>query len=715
MRRPATQRRQKAEVPLPPPAAALAAQSGVASHKSQILGWLLAVMVVLGTMAVYWPATRGGFINYDDDLLVTANPEVQKGLTGEGMELAWFHPVNCLWHPVTVMSHMLDCQLFGLNPWGHHLTSVLLHGLNAGLIFALLQQMTGATWRSLLVAALFAVHPLRVESVAWVAERRGVLSGFFGLLALMAYARYARGKSEGRRPKPEGNPKAEGRDPKPEVSDRGPFSHLPSSNFYLLSLGFFACGLMSKPTIITLPCVMLLLDYWPLGRMKNEECSDTQHAPRDTLHVLRSTLFRLVREKLPFLALVAVSSVVTFVVQMRAGALAPIEVIPLGVRIGNALISYCLYLGKLFWPTDLAVLYPHPMWAIIYQRSWHLPLGQVVLAGGLLLGISALVWVLRQRHPCLLVGWLWYCGTLVPVSQLIQTGTHGMADRYTYLPSLGMMLLAVWGAYELMQGKSEIRSPNGGPAGLLSGFGTRISALFRASGFGLRISYGAGCAAIVLCMALTRQQIGYWRDTEALFRHAREVTKNNYAVPANLGIVYSRRGQLDEAIREYREALRLNPFYALAHYNLGNALFQKGQVDEAIQHYQESIRLLPMYVEPYNNLGLALAQKGQTDEAIRQFKQAVHLKPDDADVHYNLGAALGRRGQLDEAIRHYEEALRLKPDRAEAHNNLGAAFYKQGRTAEAIRHFQEALRLQPDYGDARRNLNAALAARQKAE
>ena len=524
MRQPATQRRQKAEgrgqkaeVPLPLQAATLAAQSQIANRKSQIFRWLLAVLLVLVTLAVYWPATRGGFIAYDDNLLVTENPQVQKGLTLEGLELAWFNPVNCLWHPLTVMSHMLDCQLFGLNPWGHHLTSVLLHGLNAGLVFALLQQMTGATWRSLLVAALFAVHPLRVESVAWVAERRGLLSGFFGLLALMAYARYAQRRMQNAECRMQ-NPAA------PNLQHVSRFT-FHARTFYLLSLGFFACGLMSKPTLLTWPFVMLLLDYWPLRRMQNEECSpvkwkadftgqgmkneesgDTDHAPRNTFHVSRFTfdsrqsqiLWRLVREKIPFFVLVALSSVVTFVVQMRTGALVSMEILPAGARVGNALISYCHYLGKLFWPVDLAVLYTHPFLAAVTltdPNPAHVPLGPVVLAGGLFLGLSALVCAWPRRHPYLLVGWLWYCGVLVPVIQVIQTGTHGMADRYTYLPSLGVMILAVWGVYELMQGKaegnpkSEIRNPTGGPAGLLSGFGTRISALFRASGFGVRISY----------------------------------------------------------------------------------------------------------------------------------------------------------------------------------------------------------------------------------
>jgi protein O-mannosyl-transferase len=626
--------------------------------------WLPGVMLVLVTIALYWPATRGSFVNYDDDLLVTANPVVQEGLTVEGMKLAWFNEVNCLWHPLTVMSHMLDCQLFGLNPWGHHLTSVLLHGLNAGLVFALLQRMTGAPWRSLLVAALFAAHPLRVESVAWVAERRGLLSGFFGLLALMAYARYAQRSGVSNQWSAISNQSSRVR-----AANNGPQTRehrlLITDHrllFYLLSLGFFACGLMSKPTLLTWPFVMLLLDYWPLRRWDIS-----------TLHALRSTGLGLVREKIPFFVLVGLSSIVTFVVQMRTGALVPIEILPVGARFGNALISYCLYLGRLFWAMDLAVLYPHPI---------HSPLGQVVLAGGLLLGLSVLIGVGGRRYPYLLVGWLWYCGTLVPVIQVVQTGSHGMADRYAYLPSLGVVLLVIWSVHELT----------------------------RAWRYQAVTSWVAGGAAIVLCAACTRQQIGYWRDTETLFHHALEVTKNSYGGHANLGTVFGRRGQIDEAIHEYREALRLNPSYALAHYNLGNALLQKGQVDEAIQQYRESIRLLPNYVDPYNNLGLALGKKGQIDEAIRQFQQALRLKSDDADVHYNLGAALAQRGQIDEAIHHYEEALRLKPDRAEAYNNLGIALHQQGRPGEAIRQFQEALRLKPDYADARKSLDAALAA-----
>jgi Flp pilus assembly protein TadD len=417
-------------------------------------------------------------------------------------------------------------------------------------------------------------------------------------------------------------------------------------------------------------------------------------------------MWRLVGEKIPFFALAVAASVVTFVVQQRTGALAAVESLSLGARSGNAVVSYCRYLGKLFWPTELAVVYPHP-------GQW--PLGKVLLAGGVLLGLSVLVWVQRRRAPYLLMGWLWYCGTLVPVSQLIQTGAHAMADRYAYLPSLGMLILAVWGAYEL----------------------TRH---WRHPGLALLV---AGGAVLVLCLVLTRQQIGYWRDSEALFRHALAVTENNHLAHNNLGAALVAKGQMDEAIRQYQEALRLKPRYtnarcnlaaalvnkgqidealsqyqeairlkpgfADAHYSLGIALVTKGQIDEAIRQYQEAIRLKPDYAEAHNNLGIALGRKGQMDEAIRQFQEATRFKPDNAEAHYNLGLALGRKGQTDEAIRHFEAALKARPDYPEAHNCLGTVFYQQGRSGEAIRQFQEALRLKPDYADARNNLDAAFA------
>jgi protein O-mannosyl-transferase len=551
--------------------------------------WLLLVTLVLATMALYWPATRCDFVNLDDGLHVTSVVQVQRGLSLDGIKWAFLNPVADNWHPLTVLSHMLVCQIFGLNPWGHHLANLLLHALNAGLVFVLLQRMTGASWRSLLVAALFALHPLRVESVAWVTERKDVLSGFFGLLALMAYARYVEVRSL----------KSKVQSLKSVVRGLSPIFHPPSSIFYLLSLFFLALGLMSKPMLVTWPFVMLLLDYWPLGRMQNGQTSETQHASRNTL-------LRLVWEKVPFFVLAVLEGVVTFAVQKHAGVLAAGENLPLGARSGNALISYGRYLEKMFWPRDLVVLYPHP---------GHWPLATLLLAGGVMVGISVLVWAQRRRFPFLLVGWLWYCGTLVPVSQLIQTGGHAMADRWTYLPSLGVLIQVVWGACELTRRWR-----------------------YQALTFSM-----IGGTAIVLCLALTRCQIGYWMDSEALFRHALGVTVNNDAAHNGLGVALVKKGQIDEAIRQFQESIHLNPDHADVHYNLGTALYQQGRSGEAISQFQEAIRLKPDHATAHNNLGTALGLIGQTEEAIRQFQEALRLMPDYADARKNLDVLLATR------------------------------------------------------------------------
>jgi tetratricopeptide (TPR) repeat protein len=598
------------------PASAGAATPVVARPRFSL--WLLAALLVLVTIALYWPATGYDFVNFDDREYVGANPQVQTGLSWEGMKWAFLNPVGGNWHPVTVLSHALDCQIYGVKPWGHHLTSVLLHALNAALVFALLQQMTGAMWRSLFVAALFAVHPLRVESVAWVAERKDVLSGFFGLLALLFYARYAGERSEARSPKPE-NRKTGGT----HHASRFTY-HAPRSTPYALSLLCFALGLMSKPMLVTWPFVMLLLDYWPLKRIRNGWRLNS----------------RLLGEKVPFFALAAAASIVTLVVQKRGDALLAAENLPFGVRVANALISYCRYLGKLCWPADLAIYYPYP---------GHWPLAEVLLAGGLLLGLSLLFFGQRRQFPFLVVGWLWFVGMLVPVIGLVQVGSQAMADRYTYLPSMGVLILAVWGACELS--RRWWRQPR------------------------IALSLG-GAAAIVLCLAVTRQQLGHWQDSETLFRHALEVTKGN----------------------------------CLAYNGLGSALAEKGRVDEAIGQYQQALRLKPNNGYAHNNLGSALHRQGRNDEAIPHFEECVRLQPDYAFAYFNLANAFQEKGQLEDTIRAYQAGLKLKPDEARAHNNLGAAFSQQGRIGEAVSQYQEALRLQPDYADARNNLDAALAA-----
>ncbi len=445
-----------------------------------------------------------------------------------------------------------------------------------------------------------------------------------------------------------------------------------------MALVFFALGLMSKAMLVTWPFVMLLLDYWPLQRVAGggwRVAGEEKEKP-STLNPQLSTLFL---EKLPFVALAAAASVMTFVVQKhggfvatvmtqkRGGLVMPVEYLPLGARSENALISYCRYLGKLFWPTDLAAFYPHPGY-------W--PMGQVLLAGGLILGITVLFIVKRGRYPFLLMGWLWYCGTLVPVIGLVQAGRVAMADRFTYVPSLGVLVIVIWGAYELTR-------------------------RWRYQEVVLSV---LGWAVAILCLGLTRHQLGYWRDSEGLYRHTLEVSENNYLAHNNLGATLVEKGQIDEAISQYQEAIRLKPDYAGFQYNLGVAFNKKGRTDEAISQFQEAIRLAPDYAEAYNNLGSVLVAKGQIDEAISQFRKAIRLKPDDAEIQYNLGIALGRKGQIDEAISQFQEAIRLNPDYAEAHYSLGAALGRKGQTDEAISQYREAIRLKPDYAEAHNNL-----------
>jgi protein O-mannosyl-transferase len=620
--------------------------------------WLIAALLALVTIGLYWPATRCDFINYDDPFFVAENPHVRSGFTWEGVKWAFSNTEQAaFWAPMMWLSHLLAFQLFGLNPWGHHLINVLLHAANTVLVFLLLWQMTalrpdkgvaaaapqaGALWRSVLVAALFGLHPLHVESVAWVAERKDVLSTFFGLLSLLFYVRYAQNKEKL-------NPRH-------------------SAINYPLALLFFAFGLMSKTMLVTWPFVMLLLDYWPLGRVT----SDVWRVTRLRIPVPQlSSLNHLLLEKVPFFGLAAVMSVVTYVVQKQTGILAPVETLPLGARCGNALISYCRYLEMLFWPTNLAIVYPHPGY-------W--PMEQVVLAGGVLLGITVFFILKRRRYPFLLTGWLWFCGTLVPVIQLVQTGSHAMADRYTYIPSLGVFILAVWGAYELT----------------------------RRWRYQVMVLSVAGCAVIVLCLRLTRQQLGYWQDSETIFRHAIAVTENNYIAHHSLGFTLGKNGRTDEAIGEFQEAIRLKPDFAKAHDNLGTTLLGKGQINEAINEFQEAIHLAPDDADAHNNLGNALLKENQIDEAIDQYQEAIRLKPDLIEAHYDLGNALGKKGQTAGAISQYQEAIRLKPDYAEAHNNLGTALGMEGQTAAAISQYQEAIRLKPDFAEARNNLGTAL-------
>ncbi len=575
----------------------------------------MAILLALLTLAVYWPATGHDFVNFDDDVYVTDNPHVRAGLTREGVVWAFrrVHGEGTYWHPLTWVSHMLDCQLYGLQPWGHHLTSVLLHAANVVLVFLVFWRMTGAFWRCALLAALFALHPLQVDAVAWVAERKTLLSAFFWLLATGAYVRYAEGKSLKSNVQSQQSAASCQASGTPTAGHgRRTTDH--ATRYYFLCVFSFALGLMCKPVLVTFPFVLLLLDYWPLRRFQiASQPSTLKHS-----------------------APAAPGESPVPGPGRRLGRHHP----PGPPRLGRP--GFCLT----GCPGTRALKTPwSPMFA-----TWERPFGrpgsrsftpirppgrwwEVAGCGLLLLVISGLVLGAARSRPWWWVGWFWFLGVLVPFIGLVQAGAQAMADRFMYVPIIGILVAVIWGLHGL----------------------TRRGRYQR---LGLLV---AGGAAMVLCLALTRQQLGYWQNSETLFRHALEVTEGNFP----------------------------------AHYNLGNALLRKGQLDEAIHQYQEALRLKPDDIGAHSNLGIAFGREGRTEEAIRQFREAVRLDPDDPRVHYNLGRAFDKNGQLDEAISQYQEALRLNPDYAGAHYHLGVALDKKGQTDEAIRQYRAARRLNP--------------------
>lgn len=603
--------------------------------RTRLLGLLLFLLVT----AVFLPALRHDFIYYDDPGFVTENPHVRDGLTWANVKWAFLSEGIDYWRPLSWLSHMADCQIFGLNPWGHHLTSVLLHAFNTLLVFAVLRKMTGAMWRSLLVAALFGLHPLHVESVAWVAERKDVLSTLFGLLTLWAYAHWVQQRAA-QRPR--------------------------TWRFYGLALAAFALGLMSKPMVVTVPCVLLLLDFWPLNRLGGARRRPTAAA-----------VSFLVVEKVPFFVLAAAIGAFTFFAQKQVGALKTVVSYPWPDRIANALIAYGRYLGKCVFPARLAVFYPY---------SLDQPMGRTVLAGVLLAGITTAACILARRRPYLLVGWLWFLGTLVPVIGLVQVGGQSMADRYSYMPLVGVFIVVAWFA-----GDVAARWP-------------RQSRLL-----------GATAGALVAgCSILTSRQLAFWQDSTTLFRHALAVTDNNWAAHTYLGFALAKSpAHVSEAIAEYQAALRIAPDLAVAHNYLANALTKSpGRLPEAIAEFQAALRLDPTLADAHHNLATALAMTpGRLSEAIPEYRAALRLRPDSAEMHYNLGLALTRMAALPEAVTEYQKAVQLKSDYAEAHCALGRALAPMpGRLADAITEFQTVLRLWPDSAEAHYLLGNALAA-----
>ena len=572
--------------------------------------WIYLVLL-LATFAVYAQVRHFDFVNYDDNEYVSENPYVRQGITRAGLKWALTSGDAANWFPVTRLSHMVDSHFFGLASGWHHLINVVFHALAALLLFAFLYRATRARWCSAFVAFLFALHPLHVESVAWVAERKDVLSAFFWFLALYAYVRY---------------------------------TEQPGIRRYLLVVLPFCLGLMSKPMTVTLPFVMLLLDAWPLRRLFPAPASR-------------------VWEKVAFFALSAAAGWITYLTQYRAGAVSALSTHPLGSRAANALVSYVVYIAKMFWPTGLAAFYPYPR---------ELPLWEPALAALAITGLSIVVLRVFRTYPYLAVGWFWFLGTLVPVIGLVQVGAQARADRYMYIPMTGLAIMLAWSAADLLR-----RWPQAGTA--------------------LAVCAGAAC---VLCAALTSLQIPYWRNSESLFRHALAVTENNSVAHNNLGNALSQEpGRLPEAIAEYETALQIEPEHAEAHNNLGVALLQTpGRLPDAISHLETALRIKSDYPEAHNNLGNAFLQAPERlRDAATQFETALRLKPDYKEAHSNLGNALARiPGRLPDAIAQYEAALRIDPGHAEAHYNLGTALAQIGRLPDAIVQFETALRIRPD-------------------
>lgn len=599
--------------------------------------WLVCLCLALITFGVFLPVIHCDFINYDDPAYVTENNVVQQGLTWEGIVWAFESGHIANWHPLTWLSHMLDVQIFGMSAGGHHFTNLVFHVANTLLLFSILTMATGALWRSAMVAVLFALHPLHIESVAWISERKDVLSTFFLMLSLGAYFRYAKTRSSQRE------------------------AELPRRRgSYFLALIFFALGLMAKPMLVTLPFLLLLLDLWPLERFSFS-------------HFDAKSFRALLFEKLPFLALTFLFSTVTFLAQK--GAMLSLVSTPLSFRISNMLVAYCRYVAKLIWPTDLSILYP--------LQPWPAPI--IFLAGLFLILVSFTAIRTVSRRPYFAVGWFWFLGTLVPVIGIVQVGVQSMADRYTYIPSIGLFIAVVWAIRDFP----------------LNNFPRFLSCL--------------AAVAIIGCVVTTSLNLRYWKNSILLFEHALAVTKRNYIAHNNLGTALKEEGRRDEAMKHFEIALQLLPNYANARYNIAKMLGDEGKTEEAIAGYEDTLRMNPDFGPAHYNLGNALMRKGEIIAAIACYRAALKADPNDAEAHNNLASALQRQGEIPKAMEHFQEAIRLRPGYPEAHFNLALILIRQERTSEAIGHLNKALRLQPENEQAHYQLGILLVGQRQME
>jgi tetratricopeptide (TPR) repeat protein len=618
---------------------------------------LLSVAMAAAVLATYWPVLEYDFVKYDDDRYITDNRHVTGGISRESVAWAFTEWHYYMWHPLTTLSQMLDCQLYGLSAGRHHLTSLLIHIAGTLLLFWVLTRMTGAIWPSAFVAAVFGLHPLQVESVAWLAERKNVLSGLFWILTIGAYALYAR------RP--------------------GPLR-------LLLVVLVFALCIMTKAMVVTLPCALLLLDYWPLGRLRTtrkagiritplqsqENLLEVRPAPNDGRG---TSLGRLILEKMPLVILTVILSILTYNAQASGGVVSALEKLTLKSRAANAVISYLTYIEKMFWPSGLAVFYPHP--AGNFSRT------KVVVSAVLLLLLTVFFIYYGRRRKYLAVGWLWYIGTLVPTIGLVQVGAQARADRYMYVPMIGLLVILAWGVKDLVTRWRHLR----------------IAAVVAAA---VLLPAAAVC---------TRLQLRHWKDSAALFKHALDVTTNNFVMENNYANLLSDAGRIEQAIEHYQKALKLRPRSAEVYTNLGNALMDLDNVEDAIEHYRKAVSLAPTLAVAHHNLARALTEKGANVEAVAEYREAVRLKPDYVTAWSNLGFELAQQGTLEEAIECYNNAITLQPDNIIAHGRLGLALASLGRDDQAIEQFQIVLKARPDDFEMHFNLGILLERRGKTD
>ncbi len=628
---------------------------------------MVCALIILVTLAVYWQVTGYEFIRMDDKLYVTSNTHVTAGLTHDSVLWSLSGRGVGNWHPLTWLSLMTDYQIGGMHPQVFHITNILFHLISVLLLILVLSRMTGSFWRSVFVGALFALHPLHVESVAWISERKDVLSAVFWMLTLIAYVRY---------------------------------KERPGIAAYLCVALAFICGLMSKPMLVSLPFVLLLLDYWPLRRIGSaDDGSRANHTPIE----------KLLWEKAPMFALVAASCVITYFAQQEGKAVSSFASIPMGARLSNALVSYVVYICKMFWPQNLAPFYPHPI--------FKLPVWQVIVSGFCLAAMTLFAVRTARSRPYVIVGWLWYLITLVPVIGIVQVGSQAMADRYTYIPIIGLFIIIAWGVPDLLA------RWNSGKAGNTS---------VRQMAF----------AAVVVLLALTIRTNSYlhdWANDITFWRRVAIVCPNSGQGYYNMGIAYAGLGDMDAAVREYEKAvqieptfpdannnlgnillargmiaeamdhyraeLTLNPNHALAHNNLGSAYSRLGKQEEAESEYRRALEIDPDYVDAQNNIAISLAAQGKYAEAVAGFERVLRLKPDHYRARCSMAEALTSEGKLQDAMENYEEVLRIDPGDYEAQNNYGLVLAKVGRVQEAISHFEEAIRIDPNQQAARINLS----------